>query len=152
MKRWLAFIERGITEHMQFGLIHPDGTPEQLPCADWCYACRVEKAEAAIARVRALRQQARTEAPDAQGPTWEALDIALDSPAAEQVGPPTTYAEAQQQHIEILHRRRAAVEAVIHAWDQRELDAIRDLVRLSSAKLTTNQEQSGTNLPPLTSS
>ncbi|MBD3004730.1 hypothetical protein [Streptomyces sp. 5-10] len=52
VKKWLAFIERGLTQHMQFGVIHPDGTVEQLPCADWCYACRVEEAEGAVARVR----------------------------------------------------------------------------------------------------
>ncbi|MFJ1995287.1 hypothetical protein [Streptomyces asiaticus] len=83
VQRWLAFIERGITEHMQFGLLHPDGTTEQLPCADWCYACRVEKAEAAITRVRALRERTRVISPDAQGPTWEALDIALDGAPGE---------------------------------------------------------------------
>lgn len=44
--RWLAFIERGFDEHMQFGVVHPDGTTEMLPCADWCYACKLEKAQA----------------------------------------------------------------------------------------------------------
>lgn len=53
-KRWLAFIERGMDTHTRFSVIKPDGTTEELPCADWCYACRVEKAEAATARVRAL--------------------------------------------------------------------------------------------------
>ena len=56
-KRWLAFIERGMDTHMQFGVIKPDGSTEQLPCADWCYACRVERAEAAVARVRAALAQ-----------------------------------------------------------------------------------------------
>jgi hypothetical protein len=51
--RWLAFIERGMDTHMQFSVVQPDGTTQQLPCADWCHACRVEKAEAAIERVRA---------------------------------------------------------------------------------------------------
>ncbi|MFI0768594.1 hypothetical protein ACH4TQ_27460 [Streptomyces sp. NPDC021218] len=88
--RWLAFIERGITEHMQFGLLHPDGTTEQLPCADWCYACRVEKAEAAIARVRDL-------AHDMDGitgaRTWARwLRDALD-------GPPPTEAPAPEQQL-----------------------------------------------------
>ncbi|MDX5569830.1 hypothetical protein PYK79_50080 [Streptomyces sp. ID05-04B] len=54
VQRWLAFIERGMDTHMQFSVLRPDGTSEQLPCADWCHACRVEKAEAAITRVRAL--------------------------------------------------------------------------------------------------
>jgi hypothetical protein len=52
VKKWLAFIERGMDTHMSFGVINPDGTTEQLPCADWCHACRVERAEAALARVR----------------------------------------------------------------------------------------------------
>lgn len=50
-KRWLAFIERGMETHMRFGVIRPDGSREELPCADWCYACRVEKAEAAVEAV-----------------------------------------------------------------------------------------------------
>ncbi|MFI6251481.1 hypothetical protein [Streptomyces sp. NPDC051016] len=58
-KKWLAFIERGMDTHMQFSVIRPDGTTEQLPCADWCYACRIEKGEAALTRVRALRDDLR---------------------------------------------------------------------------------------------
>lgn len=54
--RWLAFIERGLDTHMAFSVIKSDGSTEQLPCADWCHACRVERAEAAVARVRALHQ------------------------------------------------------------------------------------------------
>lgn len=54
VKRWLAFIERGMDTHMQFSVIKPDGTMEELPCADWCYACRLEEAQAAIERVRVL--------------------------------------------------------------------------------------------------
>jgi hypothetical protein len=41
-----AWLERGIDQHMAFGLIRPDGTDEQFPCADWCYACRLDRAEA----------------------------------------------------------------------------------------------------------
>lgn len=44
-KRWLAFIERGMETHMRFGVIREDGTREELPCADWCYACRLDRAE-----------------------------------------------------------------------------------------------------------
>jgi len=55
--RWLAFIQRGLTEHMQFSVLRPDGTTEQLPCADWCYACRIEKADAVVARVQALAEE-----------------------------------------------------------------------------------------------
>lgn len=41
-----AFIERGFDTHMQFGLLNADGTTTMLPCADWCHACKVEKATA----------------------------------------------------------------------------------------------------------
>lgn len=44
---------------------------------------RLPDAEAALARIRALRERARTIAPDAQGPTWEGLDIALDGAPAQ---------------------------------------------------------------------
>lgn len=61
VKRWLAFIERGMDTHMQFSTLKPDGTIEQLPCADWCYACRLDRteaerddAQAAITRVQQL--------------------------------------------------------------------------------------------------
>ncbi|MFC8676732.1 hypothetical protein ACFUEN_29105 [Streptomyces griseorubiginosus] len=50
---WTAFIERGMDTHMQFSVLHPDGTTEQLPCADWCYACRIENAETALATAQA---------------------------------------------------------------------------------------------------
>lgn len=56
-KRWLAFIQRGMDTHTQFSLLHPDGTIEKLPCADWCYACRIEKSEAGAQRVSALYER-----------------------------------------------------------------------------------------------
>ncbi|MCX5239764.1 hypothetical protein OG824_31645 [Streptomyces prunicolor] len=64
-KHWLAFIER-FPNHMQFTFFRPDGTTEQLPCADWCYACRVENAETAIARVRALAEANTADGADGQ--------------------------------------------------------------------------------------
>ncbi|WP_019060005.1 hypothetical protein [Streptomyces prunicolor] len=64
-EHWLAFIER-FPNHMQFSLLRPDGTTALLPCADWCYACRVENAEAAIARVRALAEANTAEGADGQ--------------------------------------------------------------------------------------
>lgn len=57
VKRWIAFIERGMDTHMKFSVVKPDGTTEELPCADWCYACRVEKAEAAVERARRLARR-----------------------------------------------------------------------------------------------
>jgi hypothetical protein len=51
-----GMLERMPEVHMQFGLLHPDGTTEQLPCADWCYACKlqtaIERADRAEATVR----------------------------------------------------------------------------------------------------
>jgi hypothetical protein len=47
-----AFIERGFDTHMQFGVLEADGTTTMLPCADWCYACKLEKAEAEVKRLR----------------------------------------------------------------------------------------------------
>lgn len=52
--RWLAFIERGITTHMQFNLRNPDGTTTELPCADWCHACEVEKLQAEVSQLNEL--------------------------------------------------------------------------------------------------
>ncbi|MFE4697255.1 hypothetical protein ACFRIC_09195 [Streptomyces sp. NPDC056738] len=71
--RWLAFIERGMDTHMQFSVLRPDGTTEQLPCADWCYACRIERADTVIGRVQALAKEY---------PVWIStplLDAALDT-------------------------------------------------------------------------
>lgn len=76
--RWLAFIERGMTTHMQFSVLRDDGTTEQLPCADWCHACRVEKAEAAIARARALAS--RWAVLRTHGSAATELRAALDEP------------------------------------------------------------------------
>ncbi|MFI5880870.1 hypothetical protein [Streptomyces sp. NPDC051554] len=64
-EHWLAFIER-FPNHMQFSVLRPDGTTALLPCADWCYACRVENAEAAIARVRALAEANTADGTDGQ--------------------------------------------------------------------------------------
>ena len=52
--RLLGFIERGQTEHIRFGVIKADGTAELGECADWCYARKLEKAEAQVARIRAF--------------------------------------------------------------------------------------------------
>lgn len=41
-------------KHMRFDIIFPDGTTEQMPCADWCYACKLDKRHKDIAfRIRA---------------------------------------------------------------------------------------------------
>jgi hypothetical protein len=42
--RLLALMERLPDEHMRFGVIGDKGV-EMLPCADWCWACRLQRAE-----------------------------------------------------------------------------------------------------------
>ncbi|MER7971048.1 hypothetical protein ABTX35_18975 [Streptomyces sp. NPDC096080] len=54
---WLAFIDRGMNNHIRFSLRNPDGSTEQLPCADWCYACHLSRAEAE--RDAAYRERAQ---------------------------------------------------------------------------------------------
>lgn len=39
--------------HMQFGFLRPDGTEEMMPCADWCYRCKLDRAEAERDRLAA---------------------------------------------------------------------------------------------------
>jgi hypothetical protein len=39
----LSMMERWSEEHIRFGVITPEGTTEMLPCADWCYACKMER-------------------------------------------------------------------------------------------------------------
>jgi hypothetical protein len=78
--RLIAFLERGFDTHMQFGIIAADGTTEMLPCADWCYACKLETALAE--RDRALvsvplvcsddRHQAKVRGLEARAVTAEA--------------------------------------------------------------------------------
>lgn len=60
------------------------------------------------------------------------------SPDAEQPAP-TTYAEAQQQHIQLLRRRLAARQALDDAWDRLEEQAIHHLVRLASTDDTAKE-------------
>jgi hypothetical protein len=48
--RILALMERLPDEHMRFGVLGEHGA-EMLPCADWCYACKVERQAAEIARL-----------------------------------------------------------------------------------------------------
>ncbi|MEU6340246.1 hypothetical protein ABZ883_04755 [Streptomyces sp. NPDC046977] len=49
-----ALVERMPTVHMQFSVLEPDGSTTLQPCADWCYACRIEQAEGAIERAHHL--------------------------------------------------------------------------------------------------
>jgi hypothetical protein len=51
------FIERGWDTHMRFGVLRQDGTTDLLPCADWCWACRLETAQAQAAAAEQLAEQ-----------------------------------------------------------------------------------------------
>ncbi len=68
--RLVAMIERGYEQHMRFGVIDADGTTQMQPCADWCYACKLEQLRAdleqapsrALADVAELRNEVRRQA------------------------------------------------------------------------------------------
>lgn len=103
----------------------------------------IEEQRATIARVRALATELENEKTDGPAFSYQGgrvdgayeaavrIRAALDTPPAEQA-PPATYAEAQQRHIQVLRRRRAARQAMDDAWDRIEEAAIRDLVRLAT--------------------
>lgn len=86
--RWLAFIERGMDTHTQFSVIRDDGTLEQLPCADWCYACRLERTETErdgayreraqlLALLASLHPSVIAPAPDVDEPGWQILYLRI---------------------------------------------------------------------------
>ncbi|MFJ6085109.1 hypothetical protein ACIQI8_27245 [Streptomyces sp. NPDC092369] len=89
VRNWIAFINRGMDTHTQFSLLHPDGTLEQLPCVDWCHACRLEQAQAE--RDDAYRERARllallaallpgsviAHADDVDEPGWQILYLCI---------------------------------------------------------------------------
>lgn len=72
--RLIAFLERGFDTHMQFGVIEPDGTTTMLPCADWCNACKLERAEAERERLRLAWRSARGRALDLADARDEAVE------------------------------------------------------------------------------
>lgn len=44
--------------HMRFGFIHPDGTYEEpTTCADWCYACKLERLQTGFEAVRTTNRR-----------------------------------------------------------------------------------------------
>lgn len=111
---------------------------QELAAERYAWQERALRAEATVARVRAecdaIARDVHGKNPVALAGYREAnarIRAALDAPAAEQPAP-TTYAEAQQQHIQLLRRRHAARQAMDTAWDRLEEQAIHDLVRLAS--------------------
>jgi hypothetical protein len=65
-----ALIERGFDTHMQFSVLEADGTTTMLPCADWCYACKLEKAEAEVKRLRAGEEEGYSQIVDPTPGQW----------------------------------------------------------------------------------
>lgn len=136
---WLAFIERGMDTHMQFSVIK-DGVTEQLPCADWCYACRVERAEAAIERARGLATRLGEFAENAlktdDRQLYEAiaedlrtrLDGRPEEPAPQTAGQPLTEAElAAVQATDLPPGTRITRTVVDQLLQPREADASSEL-------------------------
>lgn len=53
-------MERFPDKHMRFGNISPDGTVEEPDkCADWCYACQLDRLRAEVNSWKAYERQAR---------------------------------------------------------------------------------------------
>lgn len=106
--------------------------------------------DSAIARVRDLATKLESKETSGRADSYQGgrvdgaydaavrIRAALDTPPAEQPAP-TTYAEAQQQHVQLLRRRLAARQALDDAWDRLEEQAIHDLVRLAQADDTTGE-------------
>lgn len=115
-----AFIDRGFDTHAKFSVIAPDGSTEELPCADWCLACKIERAEATIERVREAVEWARRHHPGLIHVN-DRLRAALDGteqPAAEaqQSGradercalcPPGTTTPHLEEHMRLVHGARS---------------------------------------------
>lgn len=47
-------MERVPEAHMRFGIVGDPRPIDEMPCADWCYACKLEHAEGEADRLRAL--------------------------------------------------------------------------------------------------
>lgn len=73
-----GFVEQGFDTHMQFGVIEVSGTTTMLPCADWCYACKLENAERLRIQMRELAAKLDDESPwDANAPEIGAEILAI---------------------------------------------------------------------------
>lgn len=59
ISRLIGFIERGFDTHMQFGVIGADGVTTMQPCADWCYACKLDLAREAAKQRADMLEEAR---------------------------------------------------------------------------------------------
>lgn len=80
---------------------------------------------AVVSAIRAALDGVPAGGPLTTGPINWAEDAIPDTP-------PTTLAQAQERHRQLLHRRRESIAAITHAWERKEIAAIRDLVNLAS--------------------
>ena len=103
--RWLAFIERGMDNHMQFGVINEDGTTEQLPCADWCQRCKINRAEGKLAEARRMHDQT---CPFAQGELTKGFMCSMCEVLAEEADPKIVWAPWTTEQVEALNRYQTA--------------------------------------------
>lgn len=58
-QRLQAWMERIPQEHMRFGVIDSDGKTEMLECADWCYACKLDRLQADVDEWKRHEAEAR---------------------------------------------------------------------------------------------
>ncbi|MFJ4787614.1 hypothetical protein [Streptomyces sp. NPDC088794] len=111
VRHWIAFINRGMDTHVQFSVLNQDGTTEQLPCADWCYACRLEQAQAERARLLALLAgllpgSVIAPAEDLDEPGWQILYLYIGTHQASwHIHPRDADLFTDVEHVSVGHPR-----------------------------------------------
>ncbi len=112
-----AWLERGFDEHMAFRLVRPDGTDEDMPCADWCYACRLDRTEAErdgaynerahlAALLAALHPSVIAPAPDVDEDGWQILYLRIGGKQASwHIAPRDAGLFAHVEHVPADDRR-----------------------------------------------
>ncbi len=150
-----AWLQRGVDQHMAFGLLRPDGTDEQLPCADWCYACRIDRTEAerddAAAQLdNTYRERARllallaallpgsvtAPAEDLDEPGWQILYLYIGGHQASwHIHPRDTDLFEHVEHVNPGHPRAA--------WDGHSTEEKYERIRHHTAALSRNTIETG---------
>lgn len=103
--RWLAFLERGMDTHIQFGVINKDGTTERLPCADWCQPCKIDRSEKKLAEARRMHDES---CPYAQGKLTKGFMCSMCDLLGEEPEPKTIWAPWNNEQVEGLNRYQTA--------------------------------------------
>lgn len=105
-QKWLDFIERGMETHMRFGVLNRDGTVEELPtCADWCYACRIERAESAVVAAHAAHAEV---CPQARGEEGDGFTCPMCKILGENANPKMIFAPWTPEEVQALNRFQSA--------------------------------------------